>query len=509
MITNMITTIDDYGQSDPDRIAYNYLGQTHTYGELKCQSDALAAHLDQMKLPSGAPIIVFGGQTFEMIATFLGVVKSGHAYIPVDTHSAKDRVPIIAEVASPALVIAVEALPTEVPDVSVMQADELTEVFSQSVQYEMTHAVSGDETYYIIFTSGTTGKPKGVQISHSNLVSYVNWMLSDDFKLPDQPRTLSQAPYAFDLSVMDWGPTMAKGGTLVALPKAVTDNFKELFEDLPQMNLNVWVSTPSFIEICLLAPEFDAEHLPDLAVFLFCGEELTNGTAATLRAKFPQARIYNTYGPTETTVAVTGVEITADILRDYARLPIGYVKEDMTIDVVDEDLNRVPAGEKGELLISGPSMSKGYLNNPDKTAKAFIDWNGKRVYRSGDLGYQLENGLFMYDGRTDFQIKMHGYRIELEEVDHYLNRVPYVKQAVTVPHYNKNHMVDKMIAWVVPAENVHFDSELDMTKAIKSELTKGDMMPYMIPQQFVYKQSLPITPNGKVDVKSIIAEVNN
>ena len=507
MIENMITTIDRIATQDPDRLVYDDLGHTNTYGELKQYSDALAAHLDAMQLPREAPILVYGGQTFNMMATFLGIVKSGHAYAPIDTHSPLERITTINDIAHPAAAIAVAALPTDLRGTAVITPDNLQTIFEKPVtDYRVDHAVSGDETYYIIFTSGTTGKPKGVQISHTNLLSYVNWMLSDDFDLPQQPRTLSQAPYSFDLSVMDWGPTLAGGGTLVALPKKVTDNFKELFETLPQMNLNVWVSTPSFMDICLLEPTFDAAHYPDLQRFLFCGEELTHATAQALHQRFPQARIFNTYGPTETTVAVTQVEITGQILADYPRLPIGYAKDDTTIKVVDDQLNEVPAGTEGEILISGPSMSKGYLNNPEKTAKAFITWHGQQVYRAGDLGVQLENGLIMYRGRTDFQIKLHGYRIELEEVNHYLSQEEHIQVGVAVPKYNRDHKVSQLVAWVVPAAQEL--SGLALTKAIKENLQGGDMMEYMIPQRFVYKESLPMTPNGKVDIKSIIAEVN-
>lgn len=503
----MITAIDRVARQDPNRVAYDDLGQTNTYGELKQYSDALAAHLDAMHLSREAPILVYGGQTFAMMATFLGIVKSGHAYVPIDTHSPVERLTTINDIAQPAAAIAVTALPTDLPQTAVITPTALQTIFETPVEdYQVDHGVAGDETYYIIFTSGTTGKPKGVQISHTNLLSYVNWMLGEDFGLPQRPRTLSQAPYSFDLSVMDWGPTLASGGTLVALPKRVTDNFKALFETLPKMQLDVWVSTPSFVDICLLEPTFDAQHYPQLKHFLFCGEELTHTTAQTLQQRFPQARIFNTYGPTETTVAVTQVEITPQILADYPRLPIGYVKDDTTIKIVDDQLNEVPAGTEGEILISGPSMSKGYLNNPDKTAKAFINWHGKQVYRAGDLGVQLENGLIMYRGRTDFQIKLHGYRIELEEVNHYLSQEEHIQLGVAVPKYNRDHKVNQLVAWVVPA--VQDLSGLALTKAIKENLQGGDMMPYMIPQRFVYKESLPMTPNGKVDIKSIIAEVN-
>ncbi|MCS6155583.1 D-alanine--poly(phosphoribitol) ligase subunit DltA [Lactiplantibacillus plantarum] len=506
MIKNIITTIDDYARTQPNNVVYDVQGVTHTYAELKAYSDALAAHLDTLDLPAKDPIIVFGGQTFEMITTFLGVVKSGRAYIPIDTHSPNERLTMINEIAKPAAVIAVADLPTGVGTTPVITPDQLAAIFATPVDYQADHVVSGDDNYYIIFTSGTTGMPKGVQISHDNLVSYVDWMLSDDFGLPDQPNSLSQPPYSFDLSVMDVYPTLALGGTLYALPKAVTDDFKQLFAALPTLPINVWVSTPSFMDICLLEPKFNAENLPTLTHFLFCGEELTHKTAATLKKRFPDARIFNTYGPTETCVAVTQIEITDAALAQYDRLPIGYAKADTRILVVDENGEAVPNGTEGELIIAGPSVSKGYLNNPEKTAKAFFELDGQPAYHSGDIGTMDADGLFRYRGRVDFQIKMHGYRIELEEVDHFLAQQQHIKQAVAVPKYDKEHKVTQMIAYVVPKPN-DFESDFALTTAIKKDL-QGMMMEYMIPQRFVYQTSLPLTPNGKIDVKSIIKEVN-
>lgn len=507
MIDNMITTIDNWAATSPDAVVYNELGTTHTYLELKQASDAIAQTLDDMELPDGAPIIVFGGQQFAMIASFLGAVKAGHAYIPVDTHSPNDRLTMINEIAKPAAIIAVDALPVELDKVPILTGARLDQLLATTnVAYELTHAVSGDDNYYIIFTSGTTGMPKGVQISHNNLLSFVNWMIGEDFKLPVNPVTMAQPPFSFDLSVMDWAPTLALGGTLAALPKRITDDFRQLFATLPKLAMNVFVATPSFADICLLEPTFDEAHLPDLTHFLFCGEELTVSTATNLRQRFPHAHIFNTYGPTETTVAVTGIEIT-DALIEKGRLPIGTVKADTRIRIIGEDGQQLPAGQQGEIVISGPSVSTGYLNNPAKTQRAFFKEDGRPAYHSGDLGFLDDAGMLHYLGRIDFQIKLHGYRIELEEVNHYLDANRLIKQAVAVPKYDANHKVNQLWAYVVPEPTDEFASDLQRTTAIKREL-KDVMMEYMIPNRFIYQESLPLTANGKVDIKSIIAEVN-
>ena len=510
MEANLIAQIDQFAVSHPDKSAYDYLGTENTYGDLKKYSDALADYILKMDLPAKAPIVVFGGQTFEMIAAFLGVVKSGHSYVPVDVNSSLSRLESINEIGKPALYIQVEDLPADMPAVKSITKAELNDIYTHgefSDETNSTSFVDGDDTFYIIFTSGTTGKPKGVQISHDNLKSYVNWMHSDDFGIKADGICLSQAPYSFDLSVMDLYPTLTAGGKLAVLPKKTTDNFKELFEVLPKLHINEWVSTPSFMDICLLQPTFDEKHMPELTHFLFCGEELTHSTAANLKKRFPHARIFNTYGPTETTVAVTQVEITDEVLANYKRLPIGTPKADTRIILVDDDVHQVGDHDEGEIVIAGPSVSKGYINNPEKTAKAFLEIEGTPAYRTGDLGQFDENGQLLYKGRMDFQVKVHGFRIELEDVDHHLGQVSLISQATTVPKYDKNHKVSQLIAYIVPEDN-DYEDEFKLTQAIKKELQEI-MMAYMMPQRFVYVDSLPLTPNGKIDRKSLMKEVNN
>ncbi|MCT4394180.1 D-alanine--poly(phosphoribitol) ligase subunit DltA [Lacticaseibacillus paracasei] len=506
MIDNVITAIDRVAAEHPTRVAYDYEGTQYTYAQLKEGSDRLAGFFAET-LPEHEPIIVYGGQTFDMVEVFLGLSKSGHAYIPIDTHSPNERITQVQDVAHTPAIIEVAPLPIAVPDVQIIRAPELHEAEKTHAPISsLQHAVVGDDNYYIIFTSGTTGKPKGVQISHDNLLSYVNWNISD-FGLKEGVVAMSQPPYSFDLSVMDLYPTLVLGGTLKALPKEVTDNFKTLFATLPKLGLNEWVSTPSFAEIALLDPNFNQDNYPDLTHFLFCGEELVNKTAQELITRFPKATVYNTYGPTETTVAVTGMAITQDIVDQYPRLPIGFAKQDTEIFVVDEQGNQVSAGTEGELMIVGPSVSKGYLNNPEKTAKAFFNVGSQRGYRSGDLATMTEDGMIFYRGRTDFQVKLHGYRIELEDVDHNLNQVSYIKQASTVPRYNKDHKVAQLIAFAVAKPN-DFESDMKLTQAVKAELGKM-VMEYMIPQRIIYRDKLPLTANGKVDRKALIAEVNH
>ncbi|WP_165003037.1 MULTISPECIES: D-alanine--poly(phosphoribitol) ligase subunit DltA [unclassified Enterococcus] len=501
-IKTIIETIDDWGKDKPDRIAYQNKKDKHTYGELKRFSDSLACYLEGQSMDHG-PVVVFGNLEFEMIAAFLGVVKSGRAYLPIEEHTPKERIESILRVAQPSMIISIGQWVEEDPIIPVVSKEELHAIFEDRVASRPQSAVKEDENFYIIFTSGTTGEPKGVQISHENLKSFVRWTL-EEFKLGTGKRFLAQAPFSFDLSVFSIYPALLSGGSLVPLEKSVIQDFRQLFSVLPKLELDVWVSTPSFMEICLMEPTFDAAHVPELATFLFCGEELTKKTAQELLKRFPDAAIYNTYGPTEATVAISSIQITPQLLDQYERLPIGYIKSDTKVHIAYEDKDSLTDGT-GEIIISGPSVSKGYLNNPEKTQAAFFEQAGKRSYRTGDAGRMSEDGLLFYEGRIDQQIKLHGYRIELGDIEHYLLKDDRIKQAVVVPRYQKTK-VQQLVAFIV-LENSEIQPDFKLSKSIKEVLSQY-VMDYMIPQKINYAEMLPQTVNGKIDRKKLLAEVN-
>lgn len=510
VIHDMIEAIEHFAQVQPDFPVYDILGQVHTYGDLKKDSDSLAAQIDRLGLPDKSPVVVFGGQEYEMLATFVALTKSGHAYIPIDSHSALERVAAIVEVAEPSLIIAINDFPLVDVATPIFSAEQVHTAFREGASYELSYPVQGDDNYYIIFTSGTTGKPKGVQISHNNLLSFTNWMITDkEFATPERPQMLAQPPYSFDLSVMYWAPTLALGGTLFALPSAVTQDFKQLFDTILSLPIAIWTSTPSFADMALLSDDFNSQKLPQLTHFYFDGEELTVKTAQKLRDRFPQARIINAYGPTEATVALSAVAVTDEMLQNCKRLPIGYTKADSPTFVIDEEGQKVPNGQQGEIIVCGPAVSKGYLNNPEKTAEAFFEFEGLPAYHTGDVGSMTDEGLLLYGGRMDFQIKFNGFRIELEDVSQNLNKSKYIESAVAVPRYNKDHKVQNLLAYVILKDGVaeQFEREIDITKAIKEDL-QDIMMSYMMPSKFLYRETLPLTPNGKIDIKGLISEVN-
>ncbi|CAJ1200247.1 D-alanine--D-alanyl carrier protein ligase [Companilactobacillus paralimentarius] len=502
-IIEKITTV---ALQNPDKVCYKNGSETHTYQELMQQSDRVASFIQDKFLPTKSPLIIYGGQQFEMLVMFLGSIKAGHAYIPVDDGSDPQRIIQINSVAKPSLILNWSDTTDFGVDTPQITKAEMSNVLnSDNNIYDSNRSVGLNDNFYIIFTSGTTGTPKGVQISTNNVLDFVQWA-EKEFNYSDKMNMLLQAPFSFDLSVFDIYPGLMNGATLNVVDKDTTKNFGKLQEAIIESDFNTWVSTPSFFEMCLLFRGFDEEHMPQLNKFIFCGEELTHATAKKLLKKFPSAELYNTYGPTENTVAITSIKIDQDALDKFDRLPIGYLKSNMDhqiIGAIDEKTGLMT----GELLVSGPDVSKGYLNNPIQTEKAFEEIDGKMFYHTGDMVSEADDGLLFYHGRTDFQIKMHGYRIELEEVDSMLGNLRQVKQSCTVPLYNNKKQVSKMIACIVLEDEFKDNDANDLNSDIKDSL-RETTMEYMIPNVLKFVEQLPISKNGKIDRKTLIGQIN-
>ncbi|MCM3727161.1 D-alanine--poly(phosphoribitol) ligase subunit DltA [Neobacillus cucumis] len=492
----LLQAIQNNAWLQPERLVFISPTKQITYGELWRKSDQLAGFIMTHSLKEHSPILVYGHMEPEMVISFLGSVKAGHPYIPVDTSIPLERVEKIIRNSNAELLINVSGLefPMEESLIRVVNPEDIDK------QYLIgsSNWVKDHDVFYIIYTSGSTGNPKGVQITANNLQSFVDWMM-EDFPIKGGLRFLNQAPFSFDLSVMDLYPALASGGTLFAITKEMIARPKILFEELKRSETEVWTSTPSFVQMCLMDPSFNDYLLPQLSVFLFCGEILPVSVCKQLRERFPNAKIFNTYGPTEATVAVTFFEITESAIQEYQTLPVGAAKSDTQIILLNEDNKPVPDGEKGEIIIVGPSVSKGYLGQPELTDKAFFNFNGQQAYRTGDAGF-TKQGLLFYKGRLDYQIKLHGYRMELEEIEYHIAKSKYVKSAVVVPIY-QDDKIEYLSVLIIPAEH-NFEKESQLTGAIKKEL--GLVLPaYMIPRKFSYHKELPITANGKVDRKQI------
>jgi D-alanine--poly(phosphoribitol) ligase subunit 1 len=480
---HLLDRIDQWGRTAPDRIAHRSGERTMTYGELLARSDALAAWIQAELGDTHVPIAVHGHKEPEMLIAFLAAVKSGRPYVPIDYSIPAQRVDRILQSADAALVLTPERVAS--------LANEKPEAKPQRVE--------GNDPFYILFTSGSTGEPKGVVITLANLQHFVGWMIGEQ-KFEELGETfLNQAPFSFDLSVMDLYCCLATGGTLHSVTKDDVANLKNLYQSLAASGVSTWVSTPSFAQMCLIERSFSETMLPKMRRFLFCGETLAPETASQLIERFPKAQVWNTYGPTEATVATTSMIVDRAVLAEFNPLPVGRSMPGSGIAIVGEDGKRVPPGERGEIVITGPNVSPGYLRRPDLTAKSFAPYEGQPAYRTGDWGRD-RNGLIFFEGRMDSQVKVNGYRIELGDLEANLRALPDVADAVVLPVV-KTDKIDSLAAFIVLSTE-KTGSDFERTAALKKSL--GERLPaYMVPRKFQYLDSFPMTPNGKADRRKL------
>lgn len=482
---SILTAIQKAVLQNPTHPAYRVNNELLTFGKLWHLSDCVAQYLVTQEFTRQQPIVVYGHMSPLQLVAFLGAVKAGHPYIPIDSSTPSERLQLITQVSGACLLLTTEDIQTivTIPVVA------MTELLAQTKNATTQPAtwVRDDEIYYIIYTSGSTGNPKGVQISASNLAYFVTWM-EQHFPVKAEGVFLNQAPYSFDLSVMDLYPALVGGHTLYAITHEQIANPKYLFEQLAASGTRVWTSTPSFAKMCLMNKDWNQALMPKLNTFLFCGEVLPKSMVTELMLRFPQATIFNLYGPTETTVAVSFVEVTKEMLQCYEQLPIASITE-----------SNLSLGANGEIMISGPTVSAGYLGAPDLTQKAFPTVNGTRIYKTGDVGYEKDGYLF-FAGRADFQVKLHGYRLELEEIEKKIENLALVSSCVVVP-VKQGEEVVSLSAYIVLGEPL-IGKAFQMTKHLKSLL--ADHLPtYMIPKKFIYIDHLPLNTNGKVNRKEL------
>lgn len=524
----LIAKIDGWSERCPDRIAHQYRDIRMTYQTLRTHSDALCLWLHEQVVAGGippkSPVIVYGHKRPGMITSFLACSKAGHPYVPVDVSVPPERLRQIIESSGSRLLLATETVPDTL-DSSLLRC--VKDVSPDSPCYAtclgqvppQDWQLQADDVFYIIYTSGSTGAPKGVQITLRSLESFLNWVNNLYTPRERVEVFLNQAPFSFDLSVMDLYMSLLSGATLHSIDREQAANLRELFISLGESKVTYWVSTPSFAEMCLADRGFNAVLLPAVKYFLFCGEVLTNDTAARLKNRFPGTRVENTYGPTEATVCVTNITVTTDLLEVYDPLPVGVAKPDCRLIVCrPEKLDQVvvegtgplsgppesvPDGERGEIVIAEPSVSTGYLNDPGQTQRSFFAWeeDGRvwRAYRTGDGGF-WRNGLLFYQGRLDFQVKLHGYRIELGDIEENLRQVPGVENAVVLG-VEQNGRIAYLKAFVTTGEPVtdEFAARLELRQSLEQRLPG-----YMVPRSFAFIDRMPVTPNGKIDRRRLL-----
>ncbi|MBV8871953.1 MAG: AMP-binding protein [Metakosakonia sp.] len=447
--------------ASPQQLAISGSDEAITWQQLSVAVTDWAQRYQQCNQPAGTPVVLYGHQQAEFAVALYSCLLHNIPYIPVDCIYPQERLKEICQLANAPFYYDVAA--------------------KKFIATGITGQVLAEpDLAYIMFTSGSTGKPKGVQIGRESVWHFMKWV-SQDFSLPEKPVLMNHAVFSFDLSLIPLLANLATGGHIVL--NAKEDIAAENWLDRLKANdVSVWVSTPSFAYQRLLSPQFNSDYLPELNVFIFIGEVLNKALVKQLRRRFPQAKILNSYGPTEATIATTVVEITDEILNnDNPLLPVGVMMPDTHMEITAD----------GELIIWGKNVMRGYLGLPQENAAKLLrrETEKYRGYRTGDLGY--EDGLIYCQGRNDSQIKLNGYRIEINEIENRLLAMSGISEAVVLPLMKSCGSVLRIAAFCVT----------DLApEVIKTSLSK--VIPhYMVPSQIIIKDALPLNPNGKIDRK--------
>lgn len=423
---------------------------------------------------------VFGGTSPAVFAAIRACLKAGVCYIPVDPETPAKR---LGEMLSYADVVLYDV---EQPHCGLPCAD-----IRCAEGYKPLCAlppVPDNRAAYIIFTSGTTGVPKGIMVSRKNLRCFADWLLSLPAIREEKPRSvLNQARFSFDLSVAGICCSLFGGMDFAVPEQPLLKDFPRLFAFMENSGAEMAVLTPSYAEMCLCDSSFCGELLPRLRVFFFCGETLKPSTARKLILRFPKARIINAYGPTEATCAVCACEITADMTA--ASLPVGELASAASeIHILTPDNREAQEGEIGEIHICGDSTAE-YIN----AEGGFSVLNGKRCFHTGDLGYTAEGRLY-FCGRRDRQVKLMGHRIELSDIENSLCEIIGVRRAAAAVEIKGGFPV---ITAVIEAENNVSEAR------IKQEMKK--LLPsYMLPRKILLTDSIPINANGKTTTGALL-----
>ncbi len=482
---HLLDKIEQYGRTAPDRLAHVSNDRRMTFGELLAGSNAVAAWLDAQLGDKRSPVAVHGHKEPEMLMSFFAAVRSGRPYVPIDYSTPAQRMERVVEIAGAEVVLT----PAKVAEIISAAG---------AVDYRR-KPLENTDPFYILFTSGSTGEPKGVVITRGNLNHYLSWMHGDGGFRECGEIFLNHAPFTFDLSVHDIYLALSSGNTIFSLTKDHVSNLRALFEALRNSGATQWMTTPSFAQMCMIEKGFNSTMMPHLRAFHFCGETLAPETASQLLERFPGVPVWNTYGPTEATVAMTKVGITRETIAQWNPLPIGYVMPGTRVIIRGEDGKAVPPGERGEIVIAGPNVSPGYLKRDDLTAKAFYPIDDTRAYRTGDWGRDRDGMLFC-EGRMDSQIKLFGHRIELGDLEANLRALPDIADAVVLP-VQKGGKIDSLAAFIV-LSGAKQGTDFEQAAKLKTQL--GERLPaYMVPRKFHFLDSFPMNNNGKADRKKL------
>ncbi|HZO71112.1 MAG TPA: amino acid adenylation domain-containing protein [Ktedonobacteraceae bacterium] len=512
-------TFEAQVERTPDAVALVWEQEQLTYQELNARANQLAHHLRLSGVASEVRVGIYLERSIELVIAVLGILKAGGAYLPLDLDYPRERLAFMLQNAQVPILLTQEHLLDALPAVDsiICLKRDWTIIARQSWQNPVV-VTQIQNTAYIIYTSGSTGKPKGVMVSHINVMRLFKTSETIFHFTEHDIWTLFHST-AFDFSVWELWGALLYGGRLVMVPYWVSRSPQAFSELLCQQAVTVLNQTPSAFRQLIQFEEGQAtEQSFSLRLVVFGGEALD---FASLRPWFERhgdqsPRLVNMYGITETTVHATYFAVTQTNLT--AGSMIGRPLADLQMYVLDTRLRPAPIGVPGEIYVGGSGLARGYLNRPELTAERFIPHPfvgiltmnrggtstsepGARLYRTGDLARFRPDGSLEYLGRIDQQVKLHGFRIELEEIERALRQHPAVKDAlVGLQSVNGQQNQDQqhLVAYVVTPPQHEVASSSELRSYLQAYLPN-----YMLPALFISLEALPLSPNGKIDRKRL------
>jgi amino acid adenylation domain-containing protein len=495
---------EQQAERTPDAVAVVFEDQKLTYRELNERANQLAHYLQQLGVKSEVLVGICVERSLLTIVGILGILKAGGAYVPLDPANPIERTAFILQDASVSVLLTQETLLETLPSYScqVVCLDANCPAIAQNSTDNPNSHATAENLAYVIYTSGSTGQPKGVLVTHANVVrlfaatqSWYNFSEGDVWTLFHS--------YAFDFSVWELWGALIYGGRLVIVPYFVARSPIAFYELLCRERVTVLNQTPSAFRQLMQAEEsVQTGNNLSLRWVIFGGEALE---LPSLKPWFERhgdksPQLVNMYGITETTVHVTYRPLSLADLNGQGSV-IGCAIPDLQLYILDKNRQLVPVGIPGEMYVGGAGVARGYLNRPDLTAERFIsnpfsEKKEARLYKTGDLARYLPNGDIEYLGRIDTQVKVRGFRIELGEIEAQLNRHPAVRESAVL--LREDAPGDKrLIAYIVAT------SETTLTTGELHVFLKEKLPDYMVPAAFVLLEALPLTINGKVDRRSL------
>jgi amino acid adenylation domain-containing protein len=493
--------IEEQVESGSERTAVVFEQERISYGELNRRANQLAHYLRGQGVGPEVLVGVFLERSVEMVVTLLGILKAGGAYLPMDPDYPRERLSYMAQDSKIPLLITRQSLSSKLPElqISVLVLEEIEKVLESQSTTNLGDIVTIDIPAYVIYTSGSTGQPKGVIVSHRN-VSRLFQSTSGQFRFEaDDIWTLFHS-FAFDFSVWEIFGALLHGGRLVVVPFWITRSPEQFYQLLIEQKVTVLNQTPSAFQQLVQNRDFSWSSLKIRCV-VFGGEALDQTTLKNFwhDQALQHIQLINMYGITETTVHATYHRVSHND-EERGRSLIGRPISDLSVYILDANQKLVPAGMPGEVYIGGDGLARGYLARPDLTAERFVPdpfshRAGKRLYKSGDIARWLPDGTLDYMGRSDHQVKVRGFRVELGEIEAVLARHQAVEQCVVVLA-SKNQRDHYLAAYLKVR-----DHDLNIEDA--REFARHQLPEYMVPTSWVILEKMPVLPNGKLNRKAL------